>query len=88
MLRTDAGTTEHDGVSVHWSLPEMGEALSAATIELAASASLQTLMPFSVEMHSKSNICSVEVRRQNVFEKHYIAEVSTGSITKLVNINI
>lgn len=63
VLRTDAGTTEHDGVSVHWFLPEMGEALSAATIELAANASLQTLMPFSVEMHSKSNICSVEVKQ-------------------------
>lgn len=61
VLRTDAGTTEHDGVSVHWLLPEMGEELSTATIELTANASLATLMPFSVELHSKNNICNVEV---------------------------
>lgn len=61
VLRTDAGTTEHDGVSVHWFLPEMGEQLSAATIELTANTSLTTLMPFSVEMHSRDSICNVEV---------------------------
>lgn len=61
VLRTDAGTTEHDGVSVHWFLPEMGEQLSAATIEITANTSLTTLMPFSVEMHSGESICNVEV---------------------------
>lgn len=61
VLRTDAGTTEHDGVSVHWFLPEMGQQLTAATIELKANASLTTLMPFSVEMHSRDSICKVEV---------------------------
>lgn len=68
VLRTDAGTTEHDGVSVHWFLPEMGEELSAATIELTANASLATLMPFSVELHSKNNICNVEVLQCNHME--------------------
>ena len=61
VLRTDAGTTEHDGVSIHWFLPEMGEELSNATIELTANANLATLMPFSVEMHSRNNICNMEV---------------------------
>ncbi|KAL8425064.1 hypothetical protein Efla_001453 [Eimeria flavescens] len=61
VVRTDAGTTEHDGVSVHWFLPEMGEELSTATIELTANTSLSTLMPFSVELHIKESICNVEV---------------------------
>lgn len=68
VLRTDAGTTEHDEVSVHWFLPEMGEELSAATIELSANTSLATLMPFSVELHSRTSICNVEVLQCNHME--------------------
>ncbi|KAL8446833.1 hypothetical protein Emag_004594 [Eimeria magna] len=60
VVRTDVGTTEHDGISVHWFLPEMGEELSSATIELTADTTLATLMPFSVELHSRENICNVQ----------------------------
>lgn len=88
VLRTDAGTTEHDGVSVHWFLPEMGEALAAATIELTANTSLGTLMPFSVELRSKQNICNVEVLQCNHMEtKAEIPFCLTRSVEYLLTVN-
>ncbi|KAL8433225.1 hypothetical protein ACSSS7_004010 [Eimeria intestinalis] len=88
VVRTDAGTTEHDGISVHWFLPEMGEELSAATIELTANTSLATLMPFSVELHSKENICNVQVLQCNHMEtKAEIPFSLTRRVEYLLTIN-
>ncbi|KAL8452701.1 hypothetical protein Emed_001265 [Eimeria media] len=88
VVRTDAGTTEHDGISVHWFLPEMGEELSSATIELTANTSLATLMPFSVELHSRENICNVQVLQCNHMEtKAEIPFSLTRKVEYLLTIN-
>ncbi|KAL8274676.1 hypothetical protein Esti_001391 [Eimeria stiedai] len=88
VVRADAGTTEHDGISVHWFLPEMGEELSAATIELTANTTLATLMPFSVELHSKENICNVQVLQCNHMEtKAEIPFSLTRRVEYLLTIN-
>nr|CEL64619.1 TPA: coatomer delta subunit, putative [Neospora caninum Liverpool] len=62
ILRVDGGETQHDGVSLHWRLPQMSVSeLSTATLEFFAATSVSTVLPFSVEMHSKETICEFDV---------------------------
>ncbi|KYK69074.1 adaptor complexes medium subunit family protein [Toxoplasma gondii TgCatPRC2] len=62
ILRVEGGETQHDGLSIHWRLPEMSvSGLSAATLEFFAATSVTTVLPFSVEMHSKESICDFDV---------------------------
>ncbi|PFH33826.1 adaptor complexes medium subunit family protein [Besnoitia besnoiti] len=63
VLRVDGGETQHDGMSLHWRLPQMSASgeLATATLEFFAATDINTVLPFSAEMRSTESICAFDV---------------------------
>ncbi|PHJ21770.1 coatomer delta, partial [Cystoisospora suis] len=72
IVRVEGGEVQYDGISLHWRLPQMsanGGDTSTATLEFFAATDVNTVLPFSVEMYSTTNLCELEVEECFHMEK-------------------
>eukprot|EP00920_Eleutheroschizon_duboscqi_P030380 GHVT01073670.1.p1 GENE.GHVT01073670.1~~GHVT01073670.1.p1 ORF type:complete len:518 (+),score=134.79 GHVT01073670.1:891-2444(+) len=55
------GTTDHDGLTLHWRIPSMTLEDAAADLEFIAASPSNSLLPFTFEARSSSTLCPLHV---------------------------